>query len=84
MKSFIGTLAISLTIATGAPAVAASGDGAQASDPNRMVCKRIEMIGSRLQTKRVCMTAAEWDARQAADRQGTELNQNGRYKPTTG
>lgn len=50
------------------------------SDPLRMICRRIEVIGSRLQRRRVCMTAAEWDALHASDRQGLERTQNARWK----
>ena len=82
MKTILSALAISLAVATAAPAVADSGDDAKANDPNRMVCKRIEVIGSRLQTQRVCMTAGEWAAKKAADRQGTEQTQNARWKNT--
>lgn len=35
---------------------------AAARDPNRQVCVTEDVIGSRLGTKRVCRTAAEWVA----------------------
>lgn len=31
-------------------------------DPNRKVCKTIEVTGSRIARKRVCRTAAQWEA----------------------
>lgn len=50
----------------------------KAADPNRMVCKRMEEAGSRLTTKRVCKTAAEWAAENAANRRDLERIQTGR------
>ena len=42
------------------PADASGGSGASASDPNRMICARAEISGSRI-ARRVCRTAAEWE-----------------------
>lgn len=47
-----------------------------ASDPNKVICRRIEVIGSRLDSKRVCRTKADWEAEQALNRQTLELGQN--------
>jgi invasion protein IalB len=44
-------------------------------DPNEIVCQKIEEIGSRLATKRVCMTRAEWAERQRLDRMDTDRAQ---------
>ncbi|MEL6860997.1 MAG: hypothetical protein AAGL11_04100 [Pseudomonadota bacterium] len=33
-----------------------------ALDPNRKVCKTIEVTGSRIAKKRICRTAAQWEA----------------------
>jgi len=53
-----------------APAIA--GDDARAPtdkrDPNKMICEEEEVLGSRLATKRVCMTRAEWAEQQRTDR----------------
>lgn len=38
-----------------------SASGAKAKDPNRKICEKVERIGSRLATTKVCMTAAEWE-----------------------
>ncbi|NIJ39630.1 hypothetical protein FHR22_004382 [Sphingopyxis panaciterrae] len=38
--------------------------GKKGTDPNEVVCRKEEVLGSRLQTRRVCMTRSEWaDAR---------------------
>lgn len=34
--------------------------GAQARDPNEKVCETVSQVGSRLSTKKVCATRAEW------------------------
>ena len=30
-------------------------------DPNEMVCQRVQMLGSRLNTGRMCMTRQQWE-----------------------
>jgi hypothetical protein len=86
---FAATVALTLT---GAPALALSEPAAtppapeaQAaeSDATRMVCRRIEVMGSRLSSKRVCMTAAEWTARRESDRKSIEQSQTQRYSGNT-
>lgn len=70
-------------LASGAPVLAdtASSSGSQPTtkaednDPNKVICRRIESIGTRLSTKRVCRTKGEWDAEQAANRMDLERNQ---------
>jgi len=32
------------------------------NDPNKMICRRVQLTGSRLAAPRVCRTQAEWDA----------------------
>jgi hypothetical protein len=48
---------------------------ADKKDPNRIVCEKQGVVGSRLATKRVCMTAAEWEIRRQEDRQAIEKSQ---------
>ena len=54
---------------------AAAEKKSQAKDPNRMVCEKQQVVGSRLATKRVCMTAAEWDAKRLEERQAIDKTQ---------
>jgi len=56
---------------TAAPASQAK----KAHDPNEIVCQKIEVIGSRLATKRVCQTRAEWAEQQRQSRMDTEKAQ---------
>jgi hypothetical protein len=49
------------------------------SDPDRIICEKIEQIGSRLATRRVCMTAAQWAEKRRLDREELQTIQ---AKPT--
>jgi hypothetical protein len=44
-------------------------------DPNKMICEKQEVLGSRLAVKRVCMTRAEWAEQRRIDRQNVERQQ---------
>lgn len=47
-------------------------------DPTRMICRKLGNTGSRLGSKRVCATAAEWDARKQQNREAVERSQKSR------
>ncbi len=49
-----------------------------AVDQNEVICEKIEVIGSRLATKRVCMTRAEWADARRQDRESLERKQTER------
>lgn len=71
------------TPAAGSPppaAVPAAGKDANATDPNKLVCRTVEITGSRLGKKRICHTAEEWAEQRALDRQQIERQQANRYK----
>jgi invasion protein IalB len=42
------------------------------TDADKIVCKKQEVIGSRLGAKKVCLTVSEWDERAKNDRERTE------------
>jgi hypothetical protein len=44
-------------------------------DPNEIVCQKVEVLGSRLATKRVCQTRAEWAEQLRQDRMDTDRAQ---------
>lgn len=46
------------------------------NDPNRVICEKVEQIGSRLATKRICMTAAQWAEKRRMDREDLESSQH--------
>lgn len=68
-------VAASLVSLTVAPAAAQEGAKAKKRDPNEIVCKKEEVLGSRLQTRKVCMSRAEWAEQRALDRQNVERSQ---------
>lgn len=84
-KSLIAAGALALMVLA-APAAAKSSEPATASaqadvgDNNKMVCRRVEAIGTRLGSKKVCRTKAQWDAEAAANRQDLERSQTQRWK----
>ena len=48
------------------------------ADLNEVVCEKQEVVGSRLATKRVCMTRGQWADLRSQDRQETEKVQTQR------
>lgn len=56
---------LAATVGVSGPATAAP----KAADPNQVVCEKITVVGSRLATKRVCATRAEWAERRKLDRE---------------
>lgn len=69
LKSF-STLALMIVAA---PAIAGSGSSpaaadAKAKDPKRKICEAVEETGSRLSSKRICMTAEQWEAQRSGYR----------------
>lgn len=44
----------------------------KAPDPNEVICEKQEVIGSRLQTKRICRTRAEWADLRLQDQQAID------------
>jgi hypothetical protein len=47
----------------------------KAPDPSEIVCQKIEMIGSRLSVKKVCMTRSQWADSRRQDREAVERAQ---------
>ena len=59
--------------------VTASNDKEDIGDGARIICRKIEVIGSRMNTKKVCATATEWAAQKAQNRQVIEQAQNKKW-----
>lgn len=51
------------------------------SNSGRIICERIEETGSRLASKRICMTAEQWAERRRGDREALESAQAKTYQP---
>jgi hypothetical protein len=67
------------------PAIAAAEDKkTDTKDPNRIICEKQKSTESRVATKRVCMTAAEWDERRRVDREEIEKGQRQARGPSGG
>jgi hypothetical protein len=69
MTNIAKMVIVALVVSTPAVAQTAPTDSASAAtatqklkDPNRVICEREEVIGSRLGGKKICRTAAEWEA----------------------
>lgn len=50
---------------------------------NRMICKKDKLTGSRLQAKKTCMTAAQWEQLERDQREATERAQANRPREGT-
>ena len=60
------------------PLLAESGTktkSAPARDPNEVVCEKQEVTGSRLATKKVCMTRSQWAQKRRDDRDAIDKTQ---------
>lgn len=57
------------------PSAASALEKKDSKDPNRIICEKQGVLGSRLSSKRVCMTAAEWAIQRAAERQAIDKTQ---------
>ena len=66
------------------PTAAIAGEKKAEKDPNRMICEKQEIVGSRLGTKRVCMTASEWEAKRRDERQMIDRSQTQQRGPNAG
>ena len=72
MRVTVSAIAMLGLLSTAAVADEQKADG---KDPNRIICEKQEVVGSRLATKRVCMTAAEWQAKRLEERQSLDRSQ---------
>ena len=59
-------------------------DDAKKLDPNRKICQKVDVTGSRLRAQKVCMTAAEWEAKRQRDREELEGIQRNVDGPRSG
>ena len=68
------TLVSAVAVAASAQTTAAPADEKEVAQ-NKMVCRTIQEIGSRLSRRRICRTKLEWDEIALQQRQATELGQ---------
>ena len=63
---------LELLALTHAATQAAPPTSTAAAVPEKMICRRIDQTGSRLGTKKVCMTRAQWEERTREDQREVE------------
>ena len=56
----------------------------KAPDPNQVICEKQEVLGSRLATRKVCMTRSEWAEQKRLQRETVERSQVGACAPGPG
>jgi hypothetical protein len=79
-------LVAALAWAAPAPAIAQSGqvqspNSRPSADPNQRICEDVTQVGSRLATKKICATRAEWTERRKQDREAVEDMQRLQGRP---
>lgn len=52
-----------------------------ANDQDRVICEKIKETGSRISTKKVCMTKLQWEEKRRTDREYLEDAQNRSLEP---
>jgi hypothetical protein len=72
MRMAIALLAACSTFAT---PLLAQGQAKPAKDPNEKICEKQSIVGSRLATRRVCATRAEWAEKRRLDREAIDQGQ---------
>ena len=78
---FLSGVALALTPLVSTPAFAQAQqqpqqqNGKKAPDPNEVVCEKQQDPGSRIVSKRVCMTRSQWAEQRRLDRQDVEKAQ---------
>ena len=79
VASAAALLASAPAAAETAAAAAPAATGQKAADPNNeVVCEKQEITGSRIGSRRICMTRAKWAERRLQDRQEIEKAQTNR------
>jgi hypothetical protein len=70
------TLLAAYTFGTAAASLSAEQPSSRpVKDPNERICKKETVLGSRLTTRRVCGTQAEWEEKRRLDREAIEKAQ---------
>ena len=53
-------------------------------DPNEKICEKQSVLGSRLATRRVCATRAEWEEKRRLDKEAIDQGQRSACLPSAG
>jgi hypothetical protein len=73
LRKAAAMLAISGSLA--APIMAGEAKSRPAKDPNERICEKQSIVGSRLATRRVCATRAEWEEKRRLDKDAIDQAQ---------
>jgi predicted secreted protein len=65
----------SLPASAAVPAPAKPAAPAGRADPNQIICRREQVTGSLVQTRKICLTRADWAARSRNAREASEQAQ---------
>lgn len=76
----LGKLSLAILAAAGlgltaSPAADTDETRKKVRDPNEMVCETVKPLGSRVATKRICATRAEWEEYRRQDRDSIDKGQ---------
>lgn len=81
MHKALKGLVIAATLGAAAQLMAEPAAKPKKGDPNEIVCEKITAIGTRLATKRVCATRAEWAEKRKLDREAVDQAQRSANGP---
>ena len=79
MKSFVH-VALIASFALSSAAFANESEKKDAQNPDRLICKSEEAIGSRLVKQKRCLTKAQWDEDRRIQKMSIDRAQTTRYK----
>ncbi|MDV3257628.1 MAG: hypothetical protein LOX97_07590 [Sphingomonas sp.] len=82
----IGPVSMLLLLCAGlgsTPSLAKDDKPGKTKDPNEVVCEKQSIIGSRLATRRVCATRAEWAEKRRLDKEAIDQGQRSACMVTT-
>jgi len=87
VKTILAAVACA-TLLPAAPAAAQTQpDGqkpAKQTDPNRVICEKVQETGSRLNSRKVCMTAQQWEEQRRRNREDLQDAQQRSLEPNSG
>jgi hypothetical protein len=75
LRKAVAVLAICGVGSLSAPLMAEEAKPKPAKDPNEKVCEKQSIVGSRLATRRVCATRAEWEEKRRLDKDAIDQGQ---------
>lgn len=82
LMAFAGTDGTSAAPAERPAAAPVQDPAAAPAKANKMICRSVEVLGSRLQKNKVCMTSSEWAEQRRVDRMNIDKAQ--RFRTTQG